>query len=108
MSYQHLVEENVKNDLDTFLKMINGQKAYTERGLLQFAVALNEKVIEDIFSLQSNLDELHGIEKKPISKEIKENKMNEEHKFKNITQNGKLAVLVAVFVILICVAILLY
>ncbi|NOR48051.1 MAG: hypothetical protein GQ533_08410 [Methanosarcinaceae archaeon] len=64
LSYQHLVEENIKNDLDTFFKMINGQKAYTERGLLQFAVALNEKVIEDISSLQSNLDELHGIEKK--------------------------------------------
>lgn len=107
LSYQHLVEKNVKDDLDTFFKMINGQKAYTERGLLQFAVTLNEKVIEDISSLQINLDELHGIEKKatPITKEIKENKMNKKHKFKKITQNEKLTPFMVFFAILICVVI---
>ncbi len=50
--YQHLAEDNIRDDLDSFFKTVNGQKVYTERGLLQFAVALNEKVREDIISLQ--------------------------------------------------------
>jgi hypothetical protein len=63
LSYQHLAEDNIKKDLDDFFKMINGQKVYTERGLLQSAVELNKKVIKDISSLQNKLDKLHGIEK---------------------------------------------